>query len=72
LARSSPNPAGVAPSALRLMTLAEVREMTGFSVSHLRRQIRLRKLAVHRVGRSIRVSEADLAAFLAGARRSRR
>jgi len=54
------------------MTLAEVREMTGFSVSHLRRQIRLRKLAVHRVGRSIRVSEADLAAFLAGARRSRR
>jgi len=46
--------------------------MTGFSVSHLRRQIRLRKLAVHRVGRAIRVSEADLAGFLARARRASR
>ena len=69
---SSPNPAGPTPAALRLWTLAEIQDMTGFSVSHLRRQIRLRKLAVHRVGRAIRVSEADLAAFLTRARRASR
>ncbi len=72
MTRSSPNPAAAATSALRLLTLAEVHDHTGWSVSHLRRQIRLGKLSVHRAGRSIRVSEADLAAFLARARRVRR
>jgi excisionase family DNA binding protein len=72
LERSSPNSAGPAPSALRLLTLAEVHDLTGWSVSHLRRQIRLRKLPIHRAGRSIRVSETDLAAFLARTRRASR
>jgi len=60
-----------AASPARLLTLAEVHDTTGWSVSHLRRQVRLGKLIVHRVGRSVRVSEADLMAFLGGSRRAR-
>ena len=56
---------------LNLYTLDRVAEMTGWSLSHLRRAIRAGKLITHEFGRSIRVSQADLEAFLAASRRER-
>ena len=56
------------PLATRMFTLAEVAAITGWSVSHLRRQMRLKVLVVHRSGRTIRVSQQDLDAFLARVR----
>jgi excisionase family DNA binding protein len=43
---------------------------TGLSDSSIRRAIRHRRLAVHRIGSVLRVSEADLMAFLRGCRRA--
>ena len=61
-----------APVAVRLLTLAAVAEQTGLSLSTLRRAIRHRRLSVHRIGRCLRVSEADLAAFLGKRRQAAR
>ena len=62
--RKAPAP----PAGCRLYTLPEVGAMTGYSISHLRREIRFGKLAVHRVGRTIRISELDLKTFLQNCR----
>jgi excisionase family DNA binding protein len=59
-------------SPLRLLDLKLVAEMFSMSVSTLRREIRLRRLPVHRIGRAIRVSEADLQAYLGKRRRNAR
>ena len=56
---------------LNLYTLDRVAEMTGWSLSHLRRAIRAGKLITHAFGRSIRISQADLEAFLVASRRAR-
>ena len=53
---------------LSLYTLDQVSETTGWSLSHLRRAIRAGKLIHHQLGRSIRISHADLEAFLATSR----
>jgi excisionase family DNA binding protein len=52
-------------SAPRLLTVENVADRTDLSVSSIRREIRLRKLACYRIGRAIRVGEADLETFLA-------
>ena len=66
----------LAPSApinpLKLYTLDEVSELTNYSLSHLRRAIRARLLAHNKFGRSIRISHADLEAFLKASRQSSR
>ncbi len=51
-----------------LYTLEQVHEMTGWSLSSLRRAMRVGSLAGHKLGRSIRISRADLEIFLAGTR----
>jgi excisionase family DNA binding protein len=56
----------------RYFTLAGIARLLDLSVSHLRREVRLRRIAVHRFGRLIRVSEADLADYLARRRRGAR
>lgn len=56
----------------QLYTLAQVAEFTALSPSTLRREIRLRQLAVHRFGRVLRVAEADLQSWLARRRRAAR
>ena len=58
-----------APSLPRMLTLAVVSDITGLSASTVRRHIRLKHLAVHRIGGALRVAEADLAAWLARQRR---
>ena len=55
-----------------LLTLKQVGARTGLSLSSIRRAIRDRRVAVHRLGRVLRVSEADLLAFLQGCRRAAR
>jgi excisionase family DNA binding protein len=66
----STDSAGGRPNPLVLYSLKQVIEMTGWSPSHLRRAIRAGKLVVHDFGRSIRISQADLEAFLNSTRRS--
>ncbi|KAA2211357.1 helix-turn-helix domain-containing protein [Teichococcus oryzae] len=73
---TDPSP-GAAPNASasalpRLLTLAQVCEITALSPSTLRRQIRLRRLAVLRFGSMLRIAEADLRAWLARQRRPAR
>ena len=53
---------------VRLMSLTDVADQLDVSLSTLRRRITEGALRVHRIGRALRVSEADLAAFLAAAR----
>src|SRR5947209_70723 len=62
---TAPEPARV-PSTL--LTAAGVAERCGVSLRAVRRWIAAGDLAVHRLGRAIRVSEADLERFLAAHR----
>src|SRR5690349_14414401 len=67
----TPPPGAPAPPCL--FTLANVAEITALSPSTLRREIRLKRLAVHRfgtTGSALRVAEDDLAAWLARHRRA--
>jgi excisionase family DNA binding protein len=57
---------------LRLLTLAQVAKITDLSISTLRRQIRLKRLAVYRIGSALRIAEPDLVAWLARQRRAAR
>lgn len=58
-------PAHQAGSLPTLLTLQAVAQSTGFSVRQVRRWIDSGELAAVRFGRSLRVSEADLALFIA-------
>lgn len=60
------NPAG------RYFSLEDVARLLDLSVPHLHREMRLHRIAVHRFGRLIRVSEADLGDCLARRRRGAR
>jgi excisionase family DNA binding protein len=60
------------PSSSRLLSLTQVAEITALSPSTLRRHIRLKRLAVHRIGGALRIAEPDLAAWLARQRRAAR
>jgi excisionase family DNA binding protein len=59
-------------SPTRLLTVSAVADRTETSVSTVRREIRLRYLPVYRIGRAIRISEADLDTFLRKRRRNAR
>jgi excisionase family DNA binding protein len=56
----------------RLLSLNAVAEITDLSLSTIRREIQLRHLACHRIGRVLRVSQSDLNAWLAKRRRGAR
>lgn len=56
----------------RYYSLEDVARLLDLSVSHLRRKVRLHRIAVHRFGRLIRIAEADLADYLARRRRGAR
>lgn len=49
----------------KLLTLRECAERTGASIAFWRREVRLRRIRAYRLGDLVRVSEADLAAYLA-------
>lgn len=51
-------------ASLTLLTIAEVSALTRLSATTLRRAIRLRHLGVVRIGRAVRVRQADLEAWL--------
>lgn len=62
-----PRRAALAPTAdpaLPLLTVAEVAARLGLCTKTVRRRIADGGLPVHRLGRSLRVSEADLGAYL--------
>jgi excisionase family DNA binding protein len=48
-----------------LLTMDAVAERTGVSVRTVRRWIEHGELVAHRLGRAVRISEADLVTFLA-------
>lgn len=57
-------------AAKKFLTIAEVAELLGLSISHVRRLVSTGALPAHRVGvRALRIAEADIAAFLATRRR---
>jgi excisionase family DNA binding protein len=62
---STENPAGQKPI---FYTIADVAECLDVSIRTVRRWIDSRRLAAHRMGRVRRISDADLAAFLAHSR----
>jgi excisionase family DNA binding protein len=68
---SSP-PDGSTPVLPRLYDLRQVSEALQLSMSHLRREIRLRRIEVVRLGRTIRVSAEAIEAYLAKRSRSAR
>ena len=69
---SGPTAPSCAASLPRMLTLAVVGEITDLSPSTIRRHIRLKHLAVHRIGGALRIAEPDLAAWLARQRRAAR
>ena len=52
----------------RMLSLSDVAEQLDVSLSTVRRRIAEGALRVHRIGRAIRISHVDLAAFLAATR----
>ena len=54
-----------AKNQLPMLTVIDVAHRTGFSTKSVRRWINGGELRVHRIGRSLRISEDDLAVFLA-------
>lgn len=66
-------PEETTPSMLsRMLTLHDASDVLQVSIAHLRREIRARRLAVHRLGRNIRISADDLAAYVNSRRRAPR
>lgn len=67
-----PAPTGLqallAMSEVTMLTVRQVAERLQASERTVRRAIASGELAVHRIGAAVRVSEADLAAFLAARR----
>jgi excisionase family DNA binding protein len=62
-------PSNVDPKAKRRFhTVSEIAELLKVSQRTVRRWISTEDLAVHRLGRSVRVLDADLRAFLASRR----
>jgi excisionase family DNA binding protein len=52
----------------RLLTVEEAADRLGTSVRFIRRLIAERRIAYVRVGRHVRIAEADLASFVAAGR----
>jgi excisionase family DNA binding protein len=53
---------------IKLLTVAEAADQLGTSVRFVRRLIAERRIAYVRVGRHVRIAEADLASFVAAGR----
>jgi excisionase family DNA binding protein len=64
-AASRENIARRASPALRFLTIGDVADCLNVTTRTVRRWIDSGLLRVHRIGRTVRISEADLAAFLA-------
>lgn len=47
-----------------LLTIQTVAERLGVSTKTIRRLIQAKSIIIHRIGRQIRISEADLAAYV--------
>jgi len=62
-------PAGPRSALPRLLSIAKVAVQLDVSQKTVRRLIEAGELPVHDVGRQLRISETDLAAFLARSRR---
>ncbi len=56
------------PALTKLRTIDEVAELFNTSTRTVRRLIDSGALPVHRLGRSVRISDADIAVFLAASR----
>jgi excisionase family DNA binding protein len=52
----------------KLLTVQEAAEQLGTSVRFVRRLIAERRIAYVRIGRHVRIAEADLASFIAAGR----
>lgn len=52
------------PNRSPMLTLADAADFVGVSTRTLRRKIQAGELTAHRFGRLLRISEADLTAFL--------
>lgn len=66
----APAPRGrnTAPVLPRLYSVRDVAEAMGVSSKTVRRWIKAGALPVHRLGKQLRISQADLAAFIAQSR----
>ena len=62
-------PSGPRPDLPRFFSVAKVAVILDMSQKSVRRDIKAGELPVHRFGRLLRVSEADLAAYIARRRR---
>ena len=67
--KAPPSPRKHAPDQLRFYAVDAVAEQLGVSSKTVRRWIAAGDLPVHRLGRQLRISEADLVAFIARSRR---
>jgi excisionase family DNA binding protein len=68
MARKSSLPPPPGPPRPKLLTIDEVADRTSLSERTVRRLIASGALPAHRIGRAVRVSEDDLARFLAASR----
>jgi excisionase family DNA binding protein len=64
----SPATRNTMPPLPRLYSIPQVAEALGVSAKTVQRWIKAGTLPVHRLGKQIRVSQADLAAFIAQSR----
>ncbi len=62
--RSTPKGTVAGPGFPRLFSIDRVAELCGVSSKTVRRWIARKLLPVHRLGRQLRISQPDLAAFL--------
>jgi excisionase family DNA binding protein len=51
-----------------LLTVEEAAERMKMSARHVRRLVQERRIAFHRLGRSVRISPEDIAAYVASTR----
>ncbi|MEV7228332.1 helix-turn-helix domain-containing protein [Polymorphospora sp. NPDC051019] len=66
--RVTGKPAPVPALPTELLTIEEAADRIKMSVRYLRRAVAERRIAFHRLGRSIRFDPADLAAFVQASR----
>jgi excisionase family DNA binding protein len=51
-----------------LLSAEEAAEVMGMSASHVRRLVAERRIAFHKLGRSVRIARADIDAYVAASR----
>jgi excisionase family DNA binding protein len=68
MAKRITNPDTVAALPTEMLTIEEAADRLKMSVRYVRRAVAERRIAFHRLGRSIRFDPADLAAFVHASR----